>query len=92
MLLPETTNTRVALESSSMVMPVDVAVNPVTVVGDEGTSRAIPEAGTGEGMETSKLNGDGEMFDGVAPKASSSVVADPEISVFPRAAAASASA
>src|ERR1700681_4783699 len=74
-----------------MVMPPEVAVNPLMVAGVSGSDSVTPEAGTGLGMATLKLNGPSGVLAGVAPLASIWVEADPIRLGPPTAAAALAS-
>ncbi len=67
-----------------------VAVNGPTVAGLEGTTRVIPEDGTGLGIGTSKGMPPREIDEGVAPAASTVVDMVPERVKLPRAAAAEA--
>jgi hypothetical protein len=74
-----------------MVMPVEVAVNPLMVAGVSGSDRVIPESGIGLGKGTLKLNGPSGVVAGVAPLASIWVEAEPIRLGPPTAAAAWAS-
>lgn len=90
--LPDTSNVRLALESSSTVMVPPVDVKGPSVPAGLGRSRVIPLAGTGLGMGTLKLMVPLVKVAGVAPDTSSWVVADPARAVLPSAAAAVANA
>jgi hypothetical protein len=75
--LPATVNDRLACESSWIVIPPEVAVNPEIVAGVEGTNSETPAAGIGLGMATLKARGPSAVVAGVAPLASIWAVADP---------------
>ena len=86
--LPETSRVSEALLSSVMVMPVDVAVKGPTVAAGDGRSSGRPPLGIELGIGTLKLKGPSVMLAGVAPVASTFVVAVPLMAVLPKAAAA----
>jgi len=87
--LPETVSVRLALASSSIVIPPPEAVKGPMVLAGLGRSKVSPELGTVLGMGTSKLSVPLDIVVGVAPATSSCAVAVPEMSVLPNAAAAS---
>ncbi len=75
--LPATVSDRLAAESSWMVMPALVAVNPLMVAAVEGSVSGTPSVGMGLGKGTLKLSGPWGVVAGVAPLASIWVVAEP---------------
>jgi hypothetical protein len=87
-LFPDTTRVSVAVESSSTVIPLCVALKGPTEVAGSGIFRVRPLLGTGLGMATLKDKVGVALDAGVAPTTSSFAVAEPLIDVLPRAAAA----
>ena len=75
--LPATVSDRLAAESSWMVMPVLVAVNPEIVAGVLGRVSGTPSVGMGLGKGTLKFSGPWGVVAGVAPLASIWAVAEP---------------
>jgi hypothetical protein len=83
--LPDANRVKLICWPWEIVMVPPDAVNGPIVAGAEGTARAKPDEGTGVGMGTSKLMAPEGIAAGVAPLASTWVVADPAMLMFPRA-------
>lgn len=85
--LPATMSVRLMPESSSMVTPPPLEVNGPSEAAGVGTWRTTPLEGIGLGNVRLKVSGPTGKVEGVAPRASSLVVAEP-VRVGDRAAAA----
>jgi hypothetical protein len=87
--LPDTSRVRSAWDASEIVMVAALAVNGPTEMGGDGMAMSRPPVGTGLGMGVSNGSVGVSSWVGVAPVASRVAVAEPLITVFPNAAAAS---